>query len=59
MAALALWGVGGDRAAALAAEGGEVEYTLRPASEGRRTDVWLVPDLGPTKDTRRDDCHAQ
>ena len=38
LALAALWGVGGDRAAALAAEGDDVEYTFgRPVKDGEQT----------------------
>jgi hypothetical protein len=41
IAAVALLGVGGDRAAAFAAEGDEVEYAfVRPAKDGERTYHW-------------------
>ena len=41
LALAALWGVGGDRAAALAAEGDEVEYTFgRPVKDGEQTYDW-------------------
>jgi hypothetical protein len=41
LALAALWGVGGDRAAALAADGDEVEYTFgRPVNDGEQTYAW-------------------
>src|SRR5207237_10690664 len=41
LALAALWGVGGDRAAALAADGDEVEYTFgRPVKDGEQTYDW-------------------
>jgi hypothetical protein len=41
LALAALWGVGGERAAALAADGDEVEYTFgRPVKEGEQTYDW-------------------
>ena len=41
LALAALWGLGGDRAAALAAEGDEVEYTFgRPVKDGEQTYDW-------------------
>src|SRR3954452_7722554 len=41
LALAALWGVGGDRTAALAADGDEVEYTFgRPVKDGEKTYDW-------------------
>ena len=41
LALAALWGVGGDRTAALAADGDEVAYTSgRPVKDGEQTYDW-------------------